>query len=112
MALAFGEDRDQHVGPGHLLAAARLYMRHGAMDHALEARRRLGVAMRVEHQARQLVIDIGGQFVAQDVDIDVASAHNRRRVAVVEERQEQMLQRCVFMAALIGILQSAPESLL
>ena len=112
MALALGEDRDQHVGAGHLLAAGRLHMRHGAMDHALEAGGRLGVAMRVEHEARQLVVEIAGELVAQHVDIDVAGAHHRRRVAVVEQRQEQMLQRRVFVAALVGILQSAPESLL
>jgi hypothetical protein len=52
VALALGEDGDQHVCPGHLLAAARLHMRHGAMNDALETCRRLGVAMRVEHQTR------------------------------------------------------------
>ena len=52
MALALGEDGDQHIGARHLLAAGRLHMRHGAMDHALEARGWLGVAMRVEHEAR------------------------------------------------------------
>ncbi len=82
------------------------------MDHALEARRRLGIAMGVEHQAGQLVVEIGGELVAQHVDIDVAGAHHRRRVAVVKQRKEQMLQRRIFVAALIGILQSAPESLL
>ena len=67
-------------------------MRHGAMDHALEARGRLGVAMSVEHQAGQLVVDIAGQLVAQKIEIDVAGAHHRRRVAVVDQGQEQMLQ--------------------
>ena len=112
MALALGEDRDQHVRAGHLLAAAGLHMRHGAMDHALEARGRLGVAMRVEHEAGQLVVEIAGELVAQQIEIDVAGAHDRRRVTVVDQRQEQMLQRRIFVAALVGILQSAPESLL
>ncbi len=112
MALALGEDGDQHVRARHLLAAARLHMGHGAMDHALEARGRLGVAMSVKHQAGQLVVDIAGQLVAQEIEVDVAGAHDRRRVTVVDQRQEQMLQRRVFVAALVGILQSAPESLL
>ena len=86
-------------------------MGHGAMDHALEAGGRLGVAMGVEHQSRQLVVDIAGQLVAQQIEVDVAGAHHRRRIAVVDQRQEQMLQRRVFVTALIGILQSAPESL-
>ena len=41
MALALGEDRDQHIGAGHLLAAGGLHMDHRALDHALEPRRRL-----------------------------------------------------------------------
>jgi hypothetical protein len=43
VALALGEDRDQHVGAGHLLAAGRLDVDHRALDHALEAGGRLGV---------------------------------------------------------------------
>ena len=112
MALALGEDGDEHIGPRHLLTARRLHMRHRAVDHALEPRCRLGIAMGVEHQARELVVEIGGELVAHHVDIDVAGAHHCRRVAIVKQRKEQMLQRRIFMAALIGILQSAPESLL
>ena len=112
VALALGEDGDEHVGPGHLLAARGLHMGHGAVDDALERGRRLRVAARIEHHRRQLVVDITGELVAQGVDVDVAGAHHRRRVAVVEQRQEQMLERGVFVAALIGILQRAPEGLL
>ncbi len=112
MALALGEDGDEHVGAGHLLAARRLHMGDGAVNHALEARRGLGVAMGVEHQARELVVDIASQLVAQEIEVHVAGAHHCRRVAVVDQRQEQMLQRRIFMAALVGILQSAPQSLL
>ena len=112
VALALGENGDEHVRSRHLLAAARLHMRHGAMDHALEARGGLGVAVRVEHEAGQLVVDIAGELVAQQIEIDVAGAHYRRRITVVDQRQEQMLQRRIFVAALVGILQSAPESLL
>ncbi len=51
MALPLGEDGDEHVGSRHLLATGRLHMRDRAVDHALEARRRLGVAMRVKNEA-------------------------------------------------------------
>ena len=112
MAFALGEDGDEHVGPRHLLTARRLHMRHCAVDHALEPGRRLGIAMGVEHEAGQLVVKIGGKLVAQHVDVDVAGAHHCRRVAVVKQRKEQMLQGRIFMAALIGVLQSAPQSLL
>ena len=37
MALALGEDGDEHVGAGHFLAARRLHMNDGALDDALES---------------------------------------------------------------------------
>ncbi len=52
VALPLGEDGNEHVGPRHLLPSRGLHMRHGAVDHALEACRRLGIAMGVEHEAR------------------------------------------------------------
>ena len=111
VALALGEDRHQHIGAGHLLAAGGLHMSHGAMDNALEAGGRLGIVMRIEHEAGELIVEISGELVPQQVDIDVAGAHYRRGVAIVEQRQEEMLERRIFVAALIGILQSAPEGL-
>jgi hypothetical protein len=46
MALALGEDRDEHVGAGHFLAAGGLDMDHGALDDALEAGGRLRIVRR------------------------------------------------------------------
>ena len=39
VAFALGKDRDQHIGAGHLLAAGRLHMDHGALNDALETGR-------------------------------------------------------------------------
>ena len=50
VALALGEDRDQHVSARNLLAPGRLHMHHGAMDDALEARGGLGLAVLVENE--------------------------------------------------------------
>ena len=111
VALALGEDRHEHVRAGDLLAARGLHMRHGAMDHPLEACGRLRVAVGVEHEAGELVVEVTGELVAQQVDVDVASAHDRRRVAVVEQRQEQMLERRIFVTTLVGVLQRAPKRL-
>jgi hypothetical protein len=55
VAFALGEDRDQHVGAGHFLAAGRLHMDHGALDDALEAGRRLGVLVISGDQVDQFV---------------------------------------------------------
>ena len=70
MALALGEDRDEHVGAGHLVAAGRLDMDHGALDHALEAGGRLGVFASVGDQVVEFLVDIVAQVLAQSVEID------------------------------------------
>ena len=58
VALALGEDRDQHVGAGHLLAAGRLHVDHGALDHALEAGGGLAVLAAVGDQVFQFGFEI------------------------------------------------------
>ncbi len=87
-------------------------MDHGTLDDALEARRRLGVAPAVGHQVRQLGIDVGLEVAAQHVDFDAARAQHRRRIEVVDERQQQVLQRGVLMPALVGQGQGPVKCLL
>ena len=102
MALALGEDRDQHVGAGHLLAAGRLHVDHGALDDALEAGGRLGILAAVGDQVFELGFDVGDEVAPQLVEIDVAGAHDRGRILVVDQRQQQVLERGVFVVTLIG----------
>ena len=45
IALALGEERDQHVGAGHLVAARGLDVEDGALDDALEAAGRRGIGV-------------------------------------------------------------------
>ncbi len=111
MAFALGEDGDQHVRPRHLVAAGRLHMNHGALDHALEARCRLRVVAAVDDQVVELGLDISRQVAAQLVEIDVAGAHDRGGVLVVDQRQQEMLERRVFVMALVGERQRAVERL-
>ena len=59
MALALGEDGDEHVGPRHLLAAGGLHVHHGAMDDALEAGRRLRLGRILGDERAQIVVEIG-----------------------------------------------------
>ena len=42
------------------------------------------------------------RLLAQHVDVDVAGAHHRGRVLVVDQREQQMLERRVFVVALVG----------
>ena len=82
MALALGEDRDQHIGAGHFLAPGGLHMDHRALDDALEAGRRLGVLAAVADEIVEFLVDIVAQVLAQQVEIDRAGAHappRRRR---------------------------------
>ena len=102
VALALGEDRHQHVGAGHFLAAARLHVDHRALDHALEAGGRFTVLGAVGDQVFQFRLEIGDQAAAQLVEVDIAGAHHRRGVLIVDQRQQQMFQRRIFVMPLIG----------
>ena len=112
VALALGEDRDQHVGAGHLLAAGRLHVDHGALDHALEAGGGLGILAAVGDQVVEFGFEIGDEAALELVEIDVAGAHHRGRVLVVDQREQQMLERGVFVVALVGERQRPVEGLL
>ena len=112
MALALGEDRHQHVGAGDLLAAGGLHVDDRALDHALEAGGRLGILGAVGDQIFQFGFEIGGQAAAQLVEIDIAGAHHRRGVLIVDQRQQQMLQGRIFVMPLIGEGERPVERLL
>ena len=103
VALALGEDGDQHIGAGDLLAARGLHVDHRALDHALEAGGGLGVLAVVHDQRAQLVVDIVGERRAQRAEVDVAGAHHAGGVLVVDEGQQQVLERRVFVLALVGV---------
>ena len=111
MALALGEDGDEHVGAGHLLAAGRLDMDDGALDDALEAGGRLRILVRAGGQVGEFGVDVFDEVAAQHVEIDVAGAHDGGGVLIVEQRQQQMLERGVFLVALAGQRQRLMEGL-
>ena len=111
MALALGEDRDEHVGARHFLAARRLHVDHRALDDALEAGRRLGVLAAVRDEVLELGVDVLDEVAAQHVEIDIAGAHHGGGVLVLDQRQQEMLERRVFVATLVGGGESAVEGL-
>ena len=77
-------------------------MDDGALDHALEPGGRLGILVPLGHQIVELGLDVGGEAALELVEIDVAGAHDRGRVLILEQRQQQVLQRGVFVMALVG----------
>ena len=111
VALALGEDRDQHIGAGHFLAARRLHVDDGALDDALEAGGRLGVFGPVGDEIVEFGFEISDQTAAQLVQIDVAGPHHRRRILIFDQRKQEMFERGVFVVALIGERQGPVERL-
>ena len=87
-------------------------MDDGALDHALEAGGGLGILVAVAHQVLELALEIGGEAASQLVEIDVARAHHRGGILVVEQGEQQVLERRIFVVALIGERQGAMEGLL
>ncbi len=84
-----------------------------ALDHALEGGGRHGLGpFDIGDQGGQVVVDEIDQRLAQFVQIDRAGLHHAGRVGFVDQRQQQMLQRCEFMAARIGKGQGAVDGLL
>ena len=80
VALALGEHGHQHVGAGHLLPAGGLYVDRRALQHALEAGSRLGVAELCGDQARQLIVDVIEDVGTQAFEIDAAGPQHRHGV--------------------------------
>ena len=111
VALALGEDRDQHVGAGHFLAARRLDVDHRALDDALEAGGRLGILGAVGDQIVEFGFEIGDEAAAQLVQIDIARPHDGGRVLIFDQREQEVLERGVFMMALVGERQRPVERL-
>ena len=78
-------------------------MDRGALQHALEAGGRLGLAAAVRHQPAQLGVQVALEVLAQLVDVDAAGLEHGDRVRVLGERHEQVLERRVFVATLVGV---------
>ena len=111
MALALGENRDQHIGAGDLFATGRLDMDHRTLNDALKTGGRLRIVRAVGDQIVQLRFQISDKTAPQLFQIDIASAHDRCGVLVFDQRQEKVLERRIFVVPLIGQRQGAMERL-
>jgi len=72
----------------------------GTLDHALEAKRRLGVHLARAGHGGGVVADEVGQGLAQVFDVDRAGAQHFGGRRVVEKSQQQMLNGDEFMPCL------------
>ena len=69
------------------------------------------VLVRAGDEVGELGVDVVDEVAAQHVEIDVAGAHHRGGVLVVDQRQQQMLERRVFLVALVGERQRLMQGL-
>ncbi len=80
-------------------------MDHGALDDALEARCGLGVLIVAGDQVGEIVVDKIRHGLAQGVEVDVASPHHGGGISVVDQSEQQVLQRRIFMVTLVCVGQ-------
>jgi hypothetical protein len=112
VALALGEDGDEHVGTRNLFLTGRLHMDHGALDHALEGSRRPRVLPVGHHETVELFVDEILEVGLQRFDVDVATGQHRDGVAIVGQGQQQVLQGRELMGPFAGQVHRLMEGLL
>ncbi len=86
-------------------------MDDGALDYALKTGRRLGIFIITGDQVRQFIVDIIGHGLTKRIQIDIARAHHSRRIGIVDQCQQQVLERRIFMMALVGKSQCLMQRL-
>ena len=111
VAFAFRENGDQHIRARDLFAAGRLDMDCGALKDTLEPGRRLGFLRAAGDQARELLINILREIPAQVIDIDTTGPQHGDRILVFGQREQEMLERCVFVMPLVGERQCTVKRL-
>jgi hypothetical protein len=62
-----------------------------ALDHALEALRRLRIRIRMRRQPRRVLADEIGEHAAHFVQVDAARLQHLRCRRIVEHREQQVL---------------------
>ena len=80
-------------------------MQDRPLDDALEAGGGGGVNRLLDLQRIQFAVEIENDGVFEFTQIDAAGVHHLRSVAVVDQREQKMLERRIFMAAISGIFQ-------
>ena len=84
-------------------------MEHGALEDALEAQGRLGVAVLVIRQQGRAFLDEVGQLAAQQVEIGTAGAQDLGRGGVVHQGEQQVLDRHELVTLLARLLEGHVE---
>ena len=112
VALALGEDGDEHVGAGHFFFTGGLDVDHGALNDALESGGGARVLAVGHDEAVEFLVDEIFQIALQRLDVHVATGEDGERIPVVGEGQQQMLERGEFMGPLTGEVHRLMQGLL
>ena len=105
MAFLFGEQCDQHVCAGRCIAALRLHVEDGSMHHALKAQRRFRLALVAGRNQRRVLVDEGGEFRAQGVDVRAYVLQHLVRFLLIEQREQDVFWRHELVAAHARLLE-------
>jgi len=108
MRVLLAKNGHQHVGAGHLFLAVTcgLHMHDGALNDALETQGRLGVHLVGTGHLGGVVLDEGGQRLAQVVDVGRAGTQHLGGAGVVEQGEQQVLDGDEFVPLLPGFHKS------
>src|SRR5688572_18050346 len=87
------EDRHQHVRDRDFLLAARLDVENRTLQHALEAERRLNLALVVLLQAGGGLLDELLEFLAEPRGVGAAGAQDLADLGSVDDGEQQVLDR-------------------
>ena len=86
-------------------------MERRPLHDALEAIGRLGLLLAVDNEVFKFGVEVLNDGLAQGVEVDAARPQDRRRIDVVDQRQQQMFEGRIFVTALVGERQRSAKGL-
>ena len=105
--VALAEHRREHVAGRHLLAARGLDVHRRALQHALERERLVGPGLLALGQLVDLLVEEALELAAQLLDVAAALGDDVGAARIVEDRQQQVLERQVLVAPAADVVDGA-----
>ena len=111
IAVTFGKQRDEHIGAGYRVLAGRLDMQDGALDHALETGGRLRIRAIPGLEGLVFLIEILPHDIAKIAEIHTAGDHHFGGIGIINQGEQEVFQRRIFVAPVSGIGERVVERL-
>ena len=80
-------------------------MQYRALNDALETAGGGGVYLAFDPQAFEFGVEIGDDDVGQLAQVDAACLHDLCRICIIDEREQQMFKRRIFMRTVACVFQ-------